>query len=202
MTRSPSPVVRLFVAVYPPAGAVDSLGPVADALHSARSRPMPRHQWHFTLAFIGPVDAERVADVRAALASAAGEVRYSPPIRLRVAGGGTFQRDGRSTVLWAAVDGDTGPLTALAETVRAHLSTHGIGFDERPLKAHLTLARPGSAVSAEDLAADLATLKTYRGPSWSVGDIALVESRGDNGTVHYEVLDRWSVVLARRKRSG
>lgn len=193
---------RVFVAVYPPAGAVDDLGPVADALHSARSRPMPRHQWHFTLAFIGPVDGERLTDVREALAAAAGEVRYSPPVRLRVAGGGTFQRDGRTTVLWAAVEGDTGPLTALAETVRAQLTHHGIGFDERPLKAHLTLARPGRSVSTEELAADLATLKSYRGPSWSVGEIALVESRGDNGTVHYEILDRWSVVLARRRRSG
>ncbi|GIG71267.1 RNA 2',3'-cyclic phosphodiesterase [Phytomonospora endophytica] len=193
---------RLFVAVYPPAEVVTDLGPVADGLHSARSRPMPHHQWHFTLAFIGPVDGERLADVRAALSTAAAEVRYSPPIRLRVAGGGTFQRDGRSTVLWAAVEGDTGPLTALAETVRAHLSTHRIGFDERPLKAHLTLARPGGSVSGDELAADLDALKAYRGPAWSVGEIALVESRGDNGTVHYEVLDRWSVVLARRRRAG
>ncbi|MEV0645104.1 RNA 2',3'-cyclic phosphodiesterase [Phytomonospora sp. NPDC050363] len=184
---------RLFVAVYPPEGAVADLGPVAEALHTSRARPMPRRQWHFTLAFIGHVESSRVDDVHRALAGAAGEARHAPPVRLTVAGGGVFEREGRAHVLWAAVDGDTGPLTALAETVRAHLAAQGIGFDARPLKAHLTLARPGAATTGADIAADLETLAAYRGPAWEVGEITLVESRGGNGAVHYDVLGRWPV---------
>lgn len=184
---------RLFVAVYPPAEAVTDLEPVAGGLHSAKSRPMPPEQWHFTLAFIGPADKTLLPTIVGALTKAADEVEHSPPIHLRVAGGGTFHREGRAHVLWAAVEGDTGPLTALAETVRTGLKTQGIASDERPLKPHLTLARPGDTVSADELAADLATLNAYRGPQWTVKDIALVESRGDGGTVKYEVLGRWDV---------
>jgi 2'-5' RNA ligase len=66
--------VRLFVAAYPPAAALDSLEEVVAKLHVGRAeaagvnaRLAPRSRWHVTVAFLGDVADDRLPDVEQAL---------------------------------------------------------------------------------------------------------------------------------------
>ncbi|MET8063882.1 RNA 2',3'-cyclic phosphodiesterase [Micromonospora sp. NPDC005313] len=178
--------MRLFAAVYPPAVAVADLTAriaglrVAAARHSRLADPAGLH---LTLAFLGEVPDDRLADVERALASTARTARAP---RLRLAGGGSFGQ-GRSTVLWADVRGEVGALDALARSIRGRLREAGLPCDDKPFRAHLTIARPGDKVPEADLRADLQTLDGYTGPEWPADRLALVHSHPGPPTRHTRV---------------
>jgi 2'-5' RNA ligase len=170
----------MFVAIDPPPTVVEGLGAVVDTLAVSRAnepgrstRLAARERWHVTLAFLGDVPAGRADTVVEALAAAVAAV--DPPGSVNFSGGGTFGR-GRFTVLWAGMDGDVPGLRRLAEAVRAQLRRRHVWFDGKGFRPHLTLARPGDRVSADDLAADVAALGAYAGPLWTVDRVHLVAS--------------------------
>ncbi|MFD0817323.1 2'-5' RNA ligase family protein, partial [Micromonospora zhanjiangensis] len=104
--------MRLFVAVYPPVGAIDHLARrLADlrvAVPGADVRLAVPDDMHVTLAFLGDVEDGRLPDVQMALDTAARTWRPADcgaePARLRLGGEGTFV-GARSTVLWCGVTG-------------------------------------------------------------------------------------------------
>lgn len=168
--------VRLFVAAYPPPSACDDLSSRLDGLAVSKAhadginvRLARRDTWHVTLAFLGEVADDRAPDAAAALERAA----VGPPVTLRLAGGGRFGR-GASTVLWVGVEGDG--LDGLARRVRHELRKTKISYDDRPLRPHLTVARPGDQLDAEAIEADREQLAAYRGPSWPIAEIRLMRS--------------------------
>jgi RNA 2',3'-cyclic 3'-phosphodiesterase len=172
---------RLFVSVTPPSDAVEHLGAVVDELEVSRAnqpghstRLAARHRWHITVAFLGDVPMGRVDDAVEAVQAAVARVNLAP-FPLCFAGGGTFGR-GRLAILWCGVDGELASLRRLAEQVRRDLRKAGLPFDKKLLRPHLTISRPGARVPREQIAADVATLKAYRGPLWSVSDVQLMRS--------------------------
>lgn len=172
--------MRLFVAVYPPAAALDHLGAAVDRLEIARAaergvnaRLAVRDLWHVTLTFLGDVPDERAGRAADALDRAVATVE-KPPV-LRVAGAGRFGR-GRFTVLWTGLRGDIPELAALSRTLRRELRRLRLPYDDKPLRPHLTLARPGDRLPGEAIAADLAALSGYEGPEWTVDSARLVRS--------------------------
>jgi len=92
---------------------------------------------HVTLAFIGNVADDRLADVVAAANDAA---EGTPSFDLRLAGLGTFPERGAAHVVWLGF-ADAAPLIRLADRARAALATHSVEFDAKPFRPHLTLAR-------------------------------------------------------------
>ena len=178
--------MRLFAAIYPPAVAVAALTArmkglrVASARHARLADPA---NLHLTLAFLGEVPDDRLADVKHALAWAARTVRC--PL-LRLSGGGCFGA-GRSTVLWVDVRGEVEVLDALARSIRGGLREAGQPCDDKPFRAHLTIARPGDRVPESDLRADLATLADYTGPEWPADRLTLVHSHPGPPTRHTRV---------------
>jgi RNA 2',3'-cyclic 3'-phosphodiesterase len=172
--------LRLFVAVYPPLQAVEHLAATVDRLAIARAveqgintRLAARPLWHVTLAFLGDVPEEAGPDAAATLDRALATVERAPV--LRIAGGGRFGR-GRFTVLWTGLAGEVTGLTAMSRTVRRELRRARLSYDEKPLRPHLTLARPGDRLPAEAIVADLAALAEYEGPQWTVESARLVRS--------------------------
>jgi RNA 2',3'-cyclic 3'-phosphodiesterase len=172
--------VRLFVAGYPPPEALVSLGRAVDALHVGRAaadginaRLAGREQWHVTLVFLGEVEDGRSEDVTAAVDRAAAGVAGHPELCLT--GGGTFGR-GRFTVLWAGLGGDVAALRAVSAAVSAALRKARLPFDHKPFRPHLTIARPGDRLPREAIRADVEALRGYQGPTWTLGEIALVRS--------------------------
>jgi 2'-5' RNA ligase len=166
----------LFVAAYPPASVCDDLGERLAGLAVTRAaaggvntRLARRETWHVTLAFLGEVGDERVAEAAAAVERAA----VGPPPELRLTGGGRFGR-GQFTVLWVGVAGDG--LDDLARRVRRELKKAKIPYDNRPFRPHLTVARPGDKLDRDAIEADRALLAGYRGPSWPVAEVRLMRS--------------------------
>jgi 2'-5' RNA ligase len=178
--------MRMFVALWPPADAVDEL---AAAVAGARSlapdlRWVPPEQWHLTLAFLGEVSQERRDDVAARLGRAA---RRSPGLRLRFAGAGRF--GGR--VLFTRVAGDRDPLRHLAASSAAAGRRAGLRTDDRPYRPHLTLARGGGDADLRPL---VAALEPHQGTAWDATDLYLMRSllgQGAGRRPAYEIDQAW-----------
>lgn len=185
--------MRLFVAVYPPsdvsahlAGTVAGLA-IGQPMPPGRSvRLVPQQQWHVTLAFIGEVPDARCPVAADAVAAGAAERAVAGPPVVRLGGGSRF---GRSRLNPVCVDvlGDVEGLGSLAGAVRARLRRARVPFDSRPLRPHLTLARPGDRLPRSTIEADLSLLSAYEGPQWTVGEVRLVRSELGPRPVHTTV---------------
>ncbi|MBP3077993.1 2'-5' RNA ligase [Streptomyces sp. 604F] len=190
---SPAPRPRLFVAVVPPDAVLAELRRAAaalDALPGAdRLRPTEAGGRHFTLAFLGPSDPDRLEDLAERLARAA---HRTAPFPLTLRGAGRFG----DRVLWARPDGDLTALARLADRVRAAATRAGLPPDaEHAFRPHLTLARvrPGPPVRLAPYVQALAELAA--GP-WQVDEVRLVRSVPPPGGVPgarptYETAGRW-----------
>lgn len=183
--------MRLFVAAYPSAAALDDLAVRIGDLHVGRAaadginaRLAARPLWHLTTAFLGEVDEKRRDAAIAALDAGVGEGGTAPIVRL--AGGGTFGR-GNFVTLWVGLAGDVVGLQSLAGTVRGKLRRAHLPFDRKPFQPHLTIARPGRRLPAEHIDADVATLTTYLGPTWPLTELVLVQSHQGPHPTHVPV---------------
>lgn len=184
---SEPPALRAFVALAPPDEAKDELAralrPAYEAYPGLRWNRI--EDWHITLAFLGELPSSAVPLLRSALSGAA---VGRPALRLGLRGGGHF--DGR--LLWSGVDGDLAGLHRLAEEVRGLVRARGIGFRERPLHPHLTLAR-ARRDDAGSVPASAAVLAGFTGRSWWTARLHLVGSntaRGP-GPIHYRDIESW-----------
>ena len=122
--------------------------------------------------------------------AAAPVVAGVPPMALRLAGGGRFGSPRRPQVLWIGLDGDVGPLTDLARGLADVARALGLSVEDRPFRAHLTVGRWPLRQSADGTLP--ARLAGYRGPTWPVTEVRLLESHlGPKPT--YEPLAAWPV---------
>lgn len=173
--------MRLYVAAYPPEDVSAHLATIVDRLAVGRAaengvnaRLAPRANWHLTLAFLGEVPDQRAPEVPDVLAGAVARWRAAngEPPQLWLAGGGRFGR-GRFTVLWVGVGGHVDGLKALSTAVRKGLKGARLPYDPKPMRPHLTLARPGDRIDVRD---DVIALEGYQGPQWTVRELQLMRS--------------------------
>jgi 2'-5' RNA ligase len=133
--------VRLFVAVDIPErrklSVERAIQPLRLALVGA-VRWVPRENWHATVKFLGEVPDDRVPDVRAILAAAAG---MAPPTASALTDVGAFPTLNRARVLWVGLEDPGGCLATLAAGLEASLGKAGFRQESRPLHPHVTLAR-------------------------------------------------------------
>ena len=112
-------------------------------------------------------------------------------------------------MLWAGVDQSppppTGhdrrerPLDALAAGARSAANAAGCVPDGARFRPHLTLARLGGR---DDATAWLRVLDTFTSSTWTVSEIALVDSflgEGPRGRARHEVVDRLPLGEAERR---
>jgi 2'-5' RNA ligase len=165
--------MRLFVAVYPPGEVCWDLRRRLIDAGPRGVRLTPVDRWHITLAFLGEVSEQRLAEVEQAL----DPVAVPKGTELRLRGGGRFGR-GRSSALWAGVDGE---LAELHADIRERLRAADLPCDDRPFTPHLTVAY------ADDPRLR-ATLDAYVGPAWPLDGTALVRSVPGEG---YTTLRSW-----------
>jgi 2'-5' RNA ligase len=171
---------RGFVELVPPAEVLDHVEMAVVPLREEfpRLRWTPRAQWHLTLQFLGPVP-----DVDALVEAVHAGVSGIAPFTVRLGGGGAFAKSSSATVLWfgAAEGGDaTGTLGGAVSDATAAL---GCVADERPFRAHLTLAR---AARPTDLRGAIAALDAAGpSPEWTASEVVLFESdTRPDGAVH------------------
>lgn len=179
--------MRTFVAIHPSPEAVEHL----DGFLEVRREFGPFRwtlptQWHLTLAFFDDVPERSFDALVDGLDIAAGK-RTS--MSAAIAGGGAFPHIGKAKVLWAGVDvGDVAELQKLAKGCRAAGSTAGAAPTGERFRPHLTLARINPPIEATKW---VRLLDAYRGPTWPINEISLVESHlgeGPNRRPRHEVV--------------
>ena len=159
--------MRLFVALSLPDALAAPLGAAMGGVAGARWQR--REQLHVTLAFLGDVPEERLADLDTALSAVT-----APPVALYCEGVGHFAKKGRPTTLWAAAK-PADQLGALSAAVRRAARTADCPPDDTAFVPHVTLARLNAGSGPID--AFLAQAGQLATPAARVGAFELVESR-------------------------
>jgi 2'-5' RNA ligase len=159
--------LRAFVAVDVPEKVLDALASFQGELSAtgADIKLVERESLHFTVKFLGEISDSQGDESASRLARLALE-----KVDVEVSGVGAFPDPGRPRVVWAGVGpGEEALVAHIAREVSGALE--GIGeLDERPFRAHLTLARVRSSRNSRALG-DLLRLK----PGRSFGQAILSE---------------------------
>ena len=151
---------RLFLALWPTTGLREQLAArIGGWLGEQAPRAQRPDQWHTTLVFIGWVDTD--------LVSVVDEWQLASPVRRSCCRSTRSSTGGSHAVACLTASGIPAPLRNLVAGLEAALDAAGIGFDRRPYRPHLTLARK---VVRLEHPGPIATLE------WPVRDFALVES--------------------------
>lgn len=180
---------RLFVAVPLPESAAAA---VAEVVEAVRSQPLPAGahdvRWvrldglHLTLRFLGPTTDALVGPTWSAVERAAA---VTARIAAEFAGAGTFPPTGRPRAIWIGVTAGTDALADLAGRVGRELAVAGWPVDDRPFRAHLTLAR-SDGVGVGRLVADrLIETMGDRHIPFTIERVGLFESITGNGPARY-----------------
>lgn len=164
--------MRLFLAVRFP----EDLAARASAVlpESKILRRVAPELMHVTLAFVGRVEEGALDEV---IAAAADTARGTAAFTLELSAIGQFPERGRPHVVWLGFR-DPARLVELAERARAGLRAHGITFDEKPFRPHLTLARvreDADRLAERDLTIALRAVTPPSG-SFAVHALQVIES--------------------------
>jgi 2'-5' RNA ligase len=171
----PEPGRRLFFAFWPDETTRQSMVHAArKAVRGSGGRPVPAHNLHITLAFLGFVPESQVA----AVARAAAGLKASPL---------AFVFDSiahwtRPQVLVATSSRTTPEAGTLGIQLWSRLAPLGLKPDPRPFLAHVTLARKVRRPS---------TGLTLPPICWPAPALALVESVTDPSGAQYHVLQQF-----------
>jgi 2'-5' RNA ligase len=188
-------VRRLFVAVPLDEASVRTVTDLVDRIRADRERAAPGERdvrWvrmdglHLTLRFLGPTPEERVAAVAEAVRRASGG---QDGFEIAIDGGGAFPNPRRPRTLWLAVTEGTRELAALAAAVNGELVKAGWPAEERPFRAHLTLARSDGIPAGADVARRLAEAADGIGVRSVADRLILFESITGGGPARYEPLE-------------
>ncbi len=161
--------MRLFYAVFVPEEIAKKLAETQKGL-VGKWKPVPPHQMHLTLLFLGEVPEERLGELKGIGRDVAGSV---PAFTARVRGTGHFPEAGSPRVWFAKAEGEG--FLPLATRLRESLPE----FDDgKAFKPHITLARKkGPAPRVAPVVFDL---------EFPVRTLTLVRSRLTPRGPHYE----------------
>ncbi len=180
--------MRLFLAVVPPQTIRRELAlAVAEFARRLRGRFVPEENLHLSLQFLGETPSVALPAIQEATESCL----RRPPIELVWGGLGAFPNLSRARVAYLKVHSEGDRLLSLAkelkESLRRALPQKAELEDQRPFRAHLTLARfkrPPALSDLEELERELAPL------SWrsTLDAVVLVQSVLTPQGAHYTVL--------------
>jgi 2'-5' RNA ligase len=114
---------------------------------------LPKIRWidpssiHLTLAFLGELTDEQVAEAIRATEMAAQQVQ---PFSYCLSHLGTFGSPRYPRVIWMGIDEASGSLASVHRILNQQLQRRGFEVDTRPFSPHLTLARLRSPLSPQE----------------------------------------------------
>ena len=184
---------RLFIAVPFPSEAESE---IAALVEQVRADGVPGGgrdvRWvrldslHLTLRFLGPTLEDRIGPAAEATRAAA---RASRPFDISIGGAGAFPSAGRPRALWLDVRVGQPELIALAASVDAALRDAGWAIDDKPLRAHLTLARADGVAAGAAIGARLVAAAADLHVTFRADQIGLYESVTGGGPARYEPIE-------------
>ena len=164
--------MRLFFALWPGEEVRARLARSSRELRaSCGGRPVPAQRLHMTLAFLGSLEAERIAEAE----RAASEV-VARAMSLVLDQPGYWKHN---RIVWAGASAPPPALEGLVLELRGALARSRIAFDPKPFAAHVTLLRDARKPRA------MPVLEPIR---WEVEGFALLRSQLEGG---YEILSSW-----------
>ena len=195
MRRDRGPVMapgrRLFVAVPIPPSVCERVAAVVEAVR-AKGDPDARDvRWvrldslHLTLRFLGPTEEGRVAGVVEAVDRAASELA---PFDVVISGAGAFPSTARPRALWLGIGDGAADLSAAAARLDDALEPSGWPREDRPFRAHLTLARSDGVRAGPVVAQRLIEAATAVREPFRAEAVVLFESISGHGPARYEPL--------------
>ncbi|HEY6057955.1 MAG TPA: RNA 2',3'-cyclic phosphodiesterase [Candidatus Limnocylindrales bacterium] len=140
---------------------------------------------HVTLRFLGPTPESMIAGLMATADAAAKGI---PPFDIRIHGAGAFPSPSRPRALWLGIDEGAAELAGLARRVEDRLVADGWPRDERPFRAHLTLARSDGVNSGARTVARLIAAAADLDVRWRAERLILFESRLGGGPARYDAV--------------
>jgi RNA 2',3'-cyclic 3'-phosphodiesterase len=187
------PLRRLFVAAPIEDEAAAT---IAALVERVRSQGVPNGgrdvRWvrldglHLTLRFIGPTPENRIAAAAEATRAAAST---HAPFDVVIGRAGAFPSRGRPRALWLDILAGAPELSAVASSVNAALQRAGWEPDDRPLRAHLTLARSDGVRAGAAIASRLVEAAAGIDVRFRADRIVLFESLTGGGPARYEPLE-------------
>ncbi len=145
-------------------------------------RAVPPSNLHVTLRFVGSASVTG----RDRLAAELDTAELGGPFSFRIGGLGGFPKLRKATVAWAAIEEDGGRVTDLAGIVEEAVASAGFGYEDRPFKAHLTLARIRPPRDLRQHANERIARIRVR-----VNEVVLYRSRSRSRTVVYHAVERF-----------
>jgi 2'-5' RNA ligase len=133
--------IRAFLAIAPPAEILKEIDKLQDRLKISCPfdiRWVKPEGMHLTLKFFGDMAAKDLQPISEVVS---GQTAGTRPLHLNIKGLGVFPGIRRPRVLWLGVGGEVARLIALQGVLAQGFETCGIKKEERPFRAHLTLAR-------------------------------------------------------------
>lgn len=186
-----APGRRLFVAVPIPTTTRDEIAAVVETVRAAADPAVRDVRWvrleglHLTLRFLGPTTDDRLPGVLAAVDRTAAR---TVPFTIEIGGAGAFPSIGRPRILWLGVLRGFDELAAAAARLDDGLAASGWPREDRPFRAHLTLARSDGVRAgpqvAERLVAAAETLRT----SFIAQSVVILETVAGRGPARYETV--------------
>lgn len=161
--------------MVPPASVI---GPLAEAWPQWRAAYpgftwIGPERWHVTLAFLGEISSGQRHRFGEAMAPLAAATALLPAA---LSGTGAFPSTARARVLWVGVS--AGGLDVLAAGVRRAARQARIAYDDKPFRAHVTIARSRRDAAASDVPHLLRKLAAADGAAWDISRVVLLESSG------------------------
>lgn len=133
-------MTRTFIALEMDAALQSFLGSLSRQL----AQELPDVRWvdpagmHLTLAFLGELNTEQLAEAIAATELAA---QQSTPFSYRLSHLGVFGPPHQPRVIWVGIEEPSGKLSELHRTLNRELAQKNFEVDTRPFFPHLTLSR-------------------------------------------------------------
>lgn len=133
--------IRAFLAIEPPEDILQAMSRLQEKLKREVSgriswtRPEGRH---LTLKFFGDVSMEDLDKISAAVQN---RVASGLSLNLKIEKLGVFPDARKPRVLWCGTAGDVAQLSTLQKQLDTDFDALGFPKEDRPFRAHLTLAR-------------------------------------------------------------
>jgi 2'-5' RNA ligase len=179
--------MRLFVGIPLSVDATAELAALQRTFSaSARGlRWSSPQSWHITLQFLGSLENEQLAYLKARLAEV-----HAAPVAVQVGSPGVFDRAG---VFHVEITPNAQLLT-LQKRILAATAQCGFVADERPYRPHITLARIQGDQGRRTLRDLKSRTTTHRiVPSFLAREFLLYESHLGPGGSKYEVRERYTL---------
>lgn len=186
-----APGRRLFVAVPIPTSARDEIAAVVEEVRAAADPAVRDVRWvrldglHLTLRFLGPTTDDALPGVVAAVDRLAAG---TTPFPIEIGGAGAFPSVGRPRILWLGVLRGVDELAAAAARLDDGLAAAGWPREERPFRAHLTLARSDGVRAGPQVAERLVAAAGSLRASFEARSVVVLETVAGHGPARYQIV--------------